>query len=333
MSILVWANNASTTIASAITNSQTTITLSAGTGAEFPTPSAGQIAIATLEDTSGDIEIVYITGMTGDVATVQRAQEGTTALAFASGSRFEQRPTAGTMQAFLQKNGGDTMTGTTNMTGVLALGSGGSIQGGEFTGYHRSAAGVTSGQMYVSAGTPMSGTSVILTNTNLVGNLPSGYDMMHSNMICFWAGSSGSIPTGWHLCDGTNGTPDLRDQFIVGGGGALPTSGTYNAATGSASAGTPTINPVTPAATNMPSHLHPFDYFFGNSSAVVGIPGFTAPSFYFAGNSGTGTRVSFAGSPPSGTIGQPFTPTAAAMAGHTHPQAIPYRAVFAIMKL
>ncbi|HQZ60518.1 MAG TPA: hypothetical protein PLQ39_12655, partial [Acinetobacter sp.] len=24
------------------------------------------------------------------------------------------------------------------------------------------------------------------------------------------------IPSGWNLCDGTNGTPDLRDKFIVG---------------------------------------------------------------------------------------------------------------------
>jgi hypothetical protein len=32
------------------------------------------------------------------------------------------------------------------------------------------------------------------------------------------SGSLASIPTGWHLCDGTNGTPDLRDRFVVGAG-------------------------------------------------------------------------------------------------------------------
>lgn len=31
-------------------------------------------------------------------------------------------------------------------------------------------------------------------------------------------GSVASIPTGWHLCDGTNGTPDLRSRFVVGAG-------------------------------------------------------------------------------------------------------------------
>jgi hypothetical protein len=36
--------------------------------------------------------------------------------------------------------------------------------------------------------------------------------------IVIWSGSSGSIPSGWQACDGTNGTPDLQDRFIVGAG-------------------------------------------------------------------------------------------------------------------
>ena len=39
-----------------------------------------------------------------------------------------------------------------------------------------------------------------------------------AGMISLWYGSIGSIPLGWYLCDGTNGTPDLRDRFIVGAG-------------------------------------------------------------------------------------------------------------------
>jgi hypothetical protein len=31
-----------------------------------------------------------------------------------------------------------------------------------------------------------------------------------------WSGTVATIPTGWALCDGTGGTPDLRDKFIVG---------------------------------------------------------------------------------------------------------------------
>ncbi len=37
-------------------------------------------------------------------------------------------------------------------------------------------------------------------------------------MIMLWHGSVASIPSGWHLCDGTAGTIDLRDKFVVGAG-------------------------------------------------------------------------------------------------------------------
>lgn len=36
--------------------------------------------------------------------------------------------------------------------------------------------------------------------------------------ICLWSGSIASIPGGWALCNGSNGTPDLRDRFVVGAG-------------------------------------------------------------------------------------------------------------------
>ena len=35
-------------------------------------------------------------------------------------------------------------------------------------------------------------------------------------VIVMWSGSIADIPQGWALCDGTNGTPDLRDRFVVG---------------------------------------------------------------------------------------------------------------------
>lgn len=39
--------------------------------------------------------------------------------------------------------------------------------------------------------------------------------MWQTGMIILWSGSIASIPAGWHLCDGTEGTPDLRNRFIV----------------------------------------------------------------------------------------------------------------------
>ncbi len=48
-------------------------------------------------------------------------------------------------------------------------------------------------------------------------------------MILMWSGSVTEIPRGWALCDGTNGTPDLRGRFVLGAnaetGQALGSSG------------------------------------------------------------------------------------------------------------
>ena len=39
-----------------------------------------------------------------------------------------------------------------------------------------------------------------------------------SGGIILWSGSSSSIPTGWVLCNGSNGTPNLTDKFVIGAG-------------------------------------------------------------------------------------------------------------------
>lgn len=35
-------------------------------------------------------------------------------------------------------------------------------------------------------------------------------------MIVMWSGTEANIPDGWHICDGTNGTPNLRNRFVRG---------------------------------------------------------------------------------------------------------------------
>jgi hypothetical protein len=51
----------------------------------------------------------------------------------------------------------------------------------------------------------------VYANSGITSSLPSG-------VIVMWSGSIGSIPSGYALCDGTNGTPNLTDRFIVGAG-------------------------------------------------------------------------------------------------------------------
>lgn len=41
---------------------------------------------------------------------------------------------------------------------------------------------------------------------------------MMPGMIMLWYGSVATIPSGWHLCDGTMGTPDLEAKFVIGAG-------------------------------------------------------------------------------------------------------------------
>lgn len=44
--------------------------------------------------------------------------------------------------------------------------------------------------------------------------------MLPTGIILLWSGAIVDIPAGFVLCDGNNGTPDLRDRFIIGAGGS-----------------------------------------------------------------------------------------------------------------
>lgn len=76
-----------------------------------------------------------------------------------------------------------------------------------------------------------------------------------AGIIVVWSGLVANIPAGWSLCSGANGTPDLRDRFIVGAGGS------YNVNTGGGSAshnhtvsGTTALTAIT--TDQMPAHNH-----------------------------------------------------------------------------
>ena len=110
---------------------------------------------------------------------------------------------------------------------------------------------------------------------------------MLRGMIINWYGSIESIPAGFVLCDGNNGTPDLRDKFIVGakqddGGvaksnieGSLKQTGgntshqhdTYNFITGDLPAGTDIsagtdfdkeISGIADGITDSKNHINPY---------------------------------------------------------------------------
>jgi ribosomal protein L18 len=89
-----FSNNGHSTLAASITSSGTSVTVASGHGARFPSLSSGEYFYATLIDASNNLEIVKVTARSSDVLTVTRAQESTTARAFAIGDRIELRVTA-----------------------------------------------------------------------------------------------------------------------------------------------------------------------------------------------------------------------------------------------
>ena len=52
-----------------------------------------------------------------------------------------------------------------------------------------------------------------------------GNSIFVQGMIIMWNSTVASIPTGFVLCDGNNGTPDLRGRFVVG---HHPSNGDYD---------------------------------------------------------------------------------------------------------
>lgn len=48
-------------------------------------------------------------------------------------------------------------------------------------------------------------------------------------MIILWSGAIDDLPAGWAYCDGTLGTPNLKNRFVVGASAAKPVDGTGGA--------------------------------------------------------------------------------------------------------
>lgn len=104
MAKILFKNNAYSTLAAGITDVATTLSVQTGHGDRFPTVTGTDIAYITLEDGSGNREIVKVTARSGgaDSMTIVRAQEGTSARAWLSGDVVEQRVTAAELGRFEQ---------------------------------------------------------------------------------------------------------------------------------------------------------------------------------------------------------------------------------------
>jgi hypothetical protein len=102
MANILYANNAAGTLLAGLTSGSTSLTLGAGQGAAFPSPVAPQVFYVTLTDAATQtlIEIVKVTAVAGDVFSIVRAQDGTSALSWNAGDIVSQRVIRLELQGF-----------------------------------------------------------------------------------------------------------------------------------------------------------------------------------------------------------------------------------------
>jgi hypothetical protein len=84
----------------------------------------------------------------------------------------------------------------------------------------------------------------LYTYDNIAG-IPSSAEILNvpSGAILVWSGAVSAVPSGYTLCNGQNGTPNLQDSFVVGAGNSF----SVNATGGFASSGV-----MTSVGTNTP---------------------------------------------------------------------------------
>ena len=112
--------------------------------------------------------------------------------------------------------------------------------------------------------------------------------------IIMWSGAVNSLPAGWKLCDGANGTPNLENKFIVASNNNTGTPTTTVSGSAVASGGTAThnhgggVSAVALGLDQIPQHYHPYkdSYYIeinnpgtGQSGAINGVD--------FVGSGGT----------------------------------------------
>ncbi|HDT2120932.1 TPA: hypothetical protein RCG88_001915 [Enterobacter roggenkampii] len=111
---LLTANNAQTVLAAGISASATSLTVNSGTGALFPSASAGvsYFKLTLVDAATGQLsEIVHVTARSGDTMTITRGQEGTTARAWSANDIAANMLTAGTI-SLLAPLDSPSLTGT-----------------------------------------------------------------------------------------------------------------------------------------------------------------------------------------------------------------------------
>ena len=190
--VMKFTNNATSTLASGINASVTSLTVATGQGALFPTLS-GDYFFCTLANTAGTVEIIKVTARSTDTFTIVRAQDNTSAASWITGDKVELRLVAASLNNLPKLDEANTFTAanaygtpssitltsatglplTTGVTGTLGAANGGTgvannaamtVTGSGNFAYTRTLTGVTNVTL------PTTGTLATLAGTETLTN-------------------------------------------------------------------------------------------------------------------------------------------------------------------
>ena len=141
-----------------------------------------------------------------------------------------------------------------------------------------------------------SGKSYFYKDVDISGTI-TGFGTIPINGIIMWNGST--IPTGWAICDGTNGTPNLSGKFIIG---VDPTQTIFNTVQKNGGSLKISVN-------NLPAHSHT-GTLTSQANHVHGL------TLGYLNNGGNGNRLVMTASPADGNTLNNVQMAGAG--GHTH---------------
>ena len=166
MSNITFTNFAATTLNTGINSSVTSLVVSSGTGALFPSLVGSQYFYCTLVDaaTGTTREIVKVTARSTDTFTIVRGQESTSSSSYLAGDKVELRLTAAGINTFATTEtaqtfvGNQTISGTLTATTIGAFTLSGTVSGG----------GNQLNNVIIGTTTPLAGAFTTLSATGLI---------------------------------------------------------------------------------------------------------------------------------------------------------------------
>jgi hypothetical protein len=139
------------------------------------------------------------------------------------------------------------------------------------------------------------------------GASPQWSTVFVTGMIMMWSGTIATIPSGWVLCNGSNGTPDLRNRFIIGAnaddGGAAKTNVTGSATQTGGTKDAIVVSHTHTATVTDPGHVHSVevDLVFVNGASITGVRTSGTTTSSYINSAVTGISVSNSTEGSSGT--------------------------------